>query len=147
MCMVVGMIASDIVSKTSIQLCHPLKAIQYYINIFGITRPRNPFPDLNPHEANALLQCFRRGSSELQTRVLRRENPIQNMLGQGCSLISLKPLLRFASNFVWVFPEWTLTKIVKIWVPPFLTEYLAIVCIFDKFVRSFSIKPLAQNRS
>ena len=47
------------------------------------------------------------------------------------STSSLKPLHRFASNFVWMFLGWTPTKFVKIGVLPlFFMELSVILCNF-----------------
>ena len=47
------------------------------------------------------------------------------------STSSLKPLHGFTSNFVWMFLEWTFTKVVKIRVlPQFFMELWIILCNF-----------------
>ena len=49
---------------------------------------------------------------------------------------SLKPKHRFASNFVWMFLEWTPTKVTKIGVLPlFKMELLITLCIFLPILR------------
>ena len=62
---------------------------------------------------------------------------------------SLKPLLSFASNFVWMFLGWTPTKFVKIGVLPlFFMELWVILCNFWPILKkSSSIKPLTRNHS
>ena len=60
-------------------------------------------------------------------------------------LTSLKPLHRFASNFVWMFLWWTPTKFVKIGVLPlFFMELWAILCNFWPILKKSSIKPLTR---
>ena len=67
----------------------------------------------------------------------------------GFSTSSLEPLHGFASNFVWMFLEWTPTKFVKIGVLPlFFMELWVILCNFWPILKkSSSIKPLTRNRS
>ena len=62
---------------------------------------------------------------------------------------SLEPLQGFASNFVWMFLEWTPTKLLKIGVLPlFFMELLVILCFFWPILKkTSSIKPQTRNHS
>ena len=62
-------------------------------------------------------------------------------------LTSLEPLHEFASNFVWMFLGWTLTKFVQIGVQPLSMELWVILCNFWSILRKSSIKPLTRNHS
>ena len=57
----------------------------------------------------------------------------------------LKPILRFASNFVWMFLEWTLTKTVKLGVlPQLFMELWIIMCNSGPIIKK-SVKQLTRN--
>ena len=62
---------------------------------------------------------------------------------------SLETLHGFASNFVWMFLEWTQTKFVKNGVLSlFFIELWVILCNFLPILKkSSSIKPLTRNHS
>ena len=61
---------------------------------------------------------------------------------------SLEPLNGIASNFVWVFLEWTPIKFVKIWaLPLFFMELWVILCNIWPILKKSSIKPLTRNHS
>ena len=63
------------------------------------------------------------------------------------SLTSLKQLHGFASNFVWMFPWWTPTKLSKIrMLPLFVMELWVILCNFWPILKK-SIKLLTRNHS
>ena len=64
------------------------------------------------------------------------------------STSSLKPLHGFATNFVWMFLGWTLTKFVKIRVLPlFFMELWVILCNYWPILKKSSIKLLTRNDS
>ena len=61
-------------------------------------------------------------------------------------MTSLKPLHRFASNFVWMFLGWTPTKFVKIGVLPlFFMELWVILCNFWPILKKIFHKSTDQK--